>query len=248
MIKIKKFLSIDWDYYIDATDFQRYTMFPDGGNENLPTSLRDYIWDSYYRNPELEKIGVLPLEFKYLLSYCRQFKGQALITDSHKHIFDFIMDRTDPDEFFEVYNIDFHHDLYDFKTSDGARVNCGNWVTELRKERPGMSYKWVHRDDSELTFDGELVEADFMTFNQFNMEFLRGIADEFDYLFLCRSSVWSPPHLDKKFVRAVKALMSQNCFCRYEVGINKPRKYEKPSEFFGYKAISTLAESVKDDA
>ena len=242
---MKRFLSIDWDYYVDATDFQRYTMFPDGGNENLPASLRDYIWDTYYANPELEKLGVLPIEFKYLLHYCRQFKGKALVADSHKHIFNFIMENTDPDEYFEVYNIDFHHDLYDFQTSGGERVNCGNWATELRKERPKMSYKWIHRKDSDCYQNDEVVDAELMTFSAFSVEFLRGIADDFDYLFLCRSSVWSPPHLDKKFVRAVKALMSQNCICQYEVGIDKPRKYEKSFGFDDPRAMSILAEEAR---
>ena len=246
---IKRFLSIDWDYFIDATDVQRCTMFPDGGNENLPTSLRDYIWDTYYRNPKLEGIDVLPLEFKYLLGYCRTFNGEALVTDSHKHIFDFIMENTNPDEFFEVYNIDFHHDLYDFKTSDGARVNCGNWVTELLKERPGMHYVWIKRDDSDIEVNGKPISrstAELMSFSAFQMNFFRGVHQYFDYLFLCRSSVWSPPHLDKKFARAVRALTKGYCSCIYEKGIDKPRKYEKPTEFEGYKSMFDLVKELED--
>lgn len=244
---MKRFLSIDWDFFIDATDLQRCTMFPDGGNENLPDSLRDYIWDTYYRNPKLEEMTILPLEFKYLLGYCRAFSGEALVTDSHKHIFDFIMENTKPDEFFEVYNIDFHHDLYDFKTSDEARVNCGNWATELLKERPGMHYVWVKREDSDVEVRGKVVSkdiVDFMTFATFQMNFLKGIEKEFQYLFLCRSAIWSPPHLDKKFVRAVKALTKGYCVCRYEHGIDKPRKYEKPSEFDGYKAMFDMVDQL----
>lgn len=243
---MKRFLSVDWDFFIDATADQRAMMFPDGGNENLPDSLRDYIWDTYYRNPELEKMGVLPLEYKYLTDYCRVFRGESLVMDSHKHIFNFIMENTEPDEFFEVYNIDFHHDLYNFTTSDGSRVNCGNWATELLKERPNVHFVWVKRDDSDLESEGKKVQVELMTFAIFQMMFHNGINKWFDYLFLCRSSVWSPPHLDRKFVTLVKTLQCQSRVCRYETGIDKPRKYEKPNDFFDYRVMSALAQETKN--
>ena len=228
---MKRFLSIDWDFFIDATETQRFMMFPDGGNENLPTSLRDYIWDTYYRNPELESIKVTP-DYKYLLTICKTFKGEAFVADSHRWAFNFIMDNTESDEEFEVVNIDFHHDLYNFQTR-GGEVNCGNWATMLRKYRPNIKYSWVYCKTSDATNgEDEVVDAELYTMEEFRAKF-NDVAEDFQYLFVCRSAVWSPPHLDKKFVRAVKSI---NCRCTKEQGITKPRPYEIPSEFDGFKA------------
>ena len=231
---MKRFLSVDWDFFIDATEIQRLTMFPDGGNENLPTSLRDYIWDTYYRNPELESLKVIP-EYKHLLYICKTFKGEAFVSDSHRWAFNFIMDNTEPDELFEVYNIDFHHDLYNFSHKDGE-VNCGNWATMLRKYRPNMKYSWVACATSDATSGEDVVDADIYTIDEFRLKFM-DVSEDFQYLFVCRSAVWSPPHLDKKFVRAVKSI---KCHCTIEEGITKPRPYEIPSEFDGFKAYLDL--------
>lgn len=237
---MKRFLSVDWDFFIDATDSQRFTMFPDGGNENLPTSLRDYIWDTYYRNPELEKMEVTS-DYKYLLHICKTFKGEAFVSDSHRWAFNFIMDNTDPDEEFEVFNIDFHHDLYNFATK-ADEVNCGNWATMLRKYRPHMKYKWVKCDTSDVMSGcDEKVDAEMMSMTIFRMLF-RDVAEEFQYLFMCRSAVWSPPHLDKKFVLAVKSI---KCRSTVEEGITRPRPYEIPSEFDGFKAYFDAVSSAK---
>lgn len=234
---MKRFLSVDWDFFIDATDVQRITMFPDGGNENLPSSLRDYIWDTYYRNPELENLKVTS-DYKYFLHICKTFKGESFVSDSHKWAYDFILDNTEPDEEFEVYNIDFHHDLYDFRTR-GSEVNCGNWATILRRDRPNVKYKWVKCDTSDIFFNKERVDAEMMSMTIFRMLF-QDVAEEFQYLFICRSAVWSPPHLDKKFVRAVKSI---KCRLTLEEGITRPRPYEVPSEFDGVKAYFDLLKS-----
>ena len=235
---MKRFLSIDWDFFIDATLEQRMTMFPDGGNENLPASIRDYIWDTYYRNPELENMEVTS-DYKYLLHICRTFNGEALVSDSHRWAFNFIMDNTDPDEEFEVYNIDFHHDLYNFTTKDGE-VNCGNWATILRKYRPNMKYKWVRCYTSDIYSNEDKVNAEIMSMTIFMMLF-RDISEEFQYLFFCRSAVWSPPHLDKKFVRAVKSI---KCRLHYEKGILKLRAYDVPTELDGFKALYSMVDEL----
>ena len=228
---MKRFLSIDWDFFIDATDVQRFMMFPDGGNENLSTSLRDYIWDTHYRNPELEKIKVTS-NYKYLLNICKTFKGEAFVADSHKWAYDFIMNNTEPYEEFEVYNIDFHHDLYNYQTR-GGEVNCGNWGTILRRDRPNVKYKWVACETSDKMSGDDIIDVETYTMEEFRNLF-RDISEDFGFLFMCRSAVWSPPHLDNKFVRAVKSI---KCYCTIEEGIIKPRPYEIPSEFDGFKAF-----------
>ena len=227
---MKRFLSIDWDFFIGATANQRDSLFPDGGNESISTSLRDYIWDSHYRDPELLTIKVSP-NYRAILNAVKLFEGVCMIADSHRFAYDFIMDSTLPDEEFEVYNIDFHHDLYNYRTA-GDRVNCGNWGTILREERPNMKFLWVKCSDSDTTTIGDYeVDCEILDMEQFVSTFKEEAYRSFDYLYLCRSAIWSPPHLDDKFVRLVKILLTKN-YTRYEDGIDKPRPYEaSPSEF-----------------
>lgn len=239
---MKRFLSVDWDFFIDATDEQRLMMFPDGGNENLPTSIRDYIWDTHYRHPELKDMKVTS-DYRYLLNICKTFKGEAVVTDSHRWAFNFIMDNTEPDEKFEVWNIDFHHDLYNF-TTRGDEVNCGNWATMLLKYRPNIKYRWVGCETSDASRGEYVSEAFMLTMDEFRMLF-HNVPDDFQYLFMCRSAVWSPPHLDKKFVRAVKAI---KCKLTLEKGITRPRPYEIPTELGEFKAFANLIKSSKEDS
>lgn len=240
---MKRFLSIDYDYFIDASAEERSSLFPDGGNENLPATIRDYIWDSHYSDSRLKEIGVIK-EFKDIKKMCRDLYCQAMITDSHKHLFDFIMQNTFEDEEFEVYNIDFHHDLYDYRTGSD-RVNCGNWATILREERPNMTFLWVKRDDSDVAALGietvtEFPKVEIITFEELQSRYGGGafITNFFDFLFLCRSAMWSPPHLDKHFVKLVKTILD-HCPAQYENGIDKPRKFDsEPSYFVGVDLAS----------
>lgn len=242
---MKRFLSIDWDFFIDATADERAIMFPDGGTENLPDSIRKYVWDSRYSDPRLEKIGVDLDSFKYIQKLCRAFTGKCFITESHKYAFDFIMENTTPNEQFEVYNIDFHHDLYDF---GHKKVNCGNWATKLKEKRPNMKYVWVNREDSEQLSKEEVkVVILQMSFDAF----MSRCGDDFqglsNHLFLCRSDMWSPPHLDKYFRRLVRTLLGNpSATTNYEKGIDKLREFEKPSEFAGFQALVDLANSHRN--
>ena len=201
---MKRILSLDWDYFIKATALQRGLLFPDGGNENISYALQDFIWDSRYANPELKEIGVLIKEYntaynilgkfieKYICSCGANPHREVLVTISHRWIYDFIMQRTTEDEELEVYNVDFHHDMYNLKTKD-QEVNCGNWVNCLFEKRHRMKYFWVAREDSERqVLGGEPVECKTTDFKD-----LKEL--DFDYVFICRSDCWSPPHLDTHF-------------------------------------------------
>lgn len=203
---MKKFLSIDWDYFIDASAVERALKFPDGGNENLPLDIQSIIWQiRYHDNPDILSIKVhdhfsriIKVLAKFLMFTPRnpvdsKHKVLASKNISHKYAYQFILDRTQPGEHFEVYNIDFHHDMYYYSDSCDP-VNCGNWVRELLKERPGMQYYWVKREDSETSLLGgdEIPENIIVPFEKVEEQ-------DFDYVFMCRSDMWSPPHLDSKF-------------------------------------------------
>ena len=204
---MKKILSIDWDYFINATATQRSMLFPDGGNENISYALQDFIWNSHYSSPaseELRNIGILKREYnlvhdilrkfidKYLYSRVANPHSEVLVTISHRWIYDFIMQRTYEGEEFEVYNVDFHHDMYHLRNSDDE-VNCGNWVNCLKKYRPKMQYHWVKREDS----DDEVLGGAKVDCADCKLGDIKNLS--FDYVFICRSDCWSPPHLDNYF-------------------------------------------------
>lgn len=209
---MKRILSLDWDYFVNATAKQRALLFPDGGNENISYTLQDFIWNSRYSSsPEIKDISLLTEDYhkvecilanfvrKYLYSNVANPHREILVTVSHKWIYDFILQRTNEREQFEVYNVDFHHDMYNLKTED-QEVNCGNWVNCLREKRPNMKYFWIPREDSETeVLGGKKVPC--------KTKKLKNIEDfAFDYVFICRSDCWSPPHLDSHFERLWKEI------------------------------------------
>ena len=231
---MKRILSIDWDYFINATAEQRLLLFPDGGNENISYDLQDFIWSSRYTDPKLNKIGILKNDYKevnkvldkfirrYLYSKAANPHREVLVTVSHKWIYDFIVQRTNEDEKFEVYNLDFHHDMYDLRTSE-EEVNCGNWVNCLQKVRPNMKYHWIPREDSEIhILGGDTVPCEMRT--------LKDIEDlRFDYVFICRSDCWSPPHLDT-FFEVMWQFIRQYMPVEIENRVSKCRKASPLSE------------------
>ena len=205
MIKV---LSIDWDFFIDATLNQRMGWFPDGGNENLPQPLLNYIWISRYSENPIETIEADIESIKT----CKQIiwnnssePTNICISDSHRFIFDDIKEicESRPGEPVEIWNVDFHHDYYG--VSDD--VNCGNWVNHifdkthlsfLSEELIRQSkYHWVGKEDSDRA--KEPINQPWYSRNTLSemKEHLEGTT--FDLIYLCKSGVWSPPHLDKKF-------------------------------------------------
>lgn len=198
-------LSLDWDYFIDATMEQRMRLFPDGGNESLIGYLQDFIWASRYaENSELESIKVDHEAYEqvknFIYSGIKAFYTKCVVWDSHKYLYDEIAGMIEDGQPIEVINVDFHHDLYE---NSFDTVDCGNWVNCLYEspthkviENPENShYYWLKRTDS----DDKTTDRDwFHTVTSFKeLEDYTGV--KFDMIYLCRSSVWSPPHLDKAF-------------------------------------------------
>lgn len=206
-----KVLSIDWDYFMDVTNNERSYMFPDGGNEALPGDVQDIIWATHYSNPNynLESIQVDKVameKIRLVLENQKMIKAHnntsaMMVTDSHKHIYDFIVDSMeDSYQPIEVYNVDFHHDIYPY--GEPGEVNCGNWLRIL-SENFNVSSHWVAREDSqsEESFQKRIPRA--------TLDDLMEV--QFDIVFFCRSGMWSPPHLDDEFIRLVN-------YCIYEYG------------------------------
>ncbi|AEV70006.1 hypothetical protein [Acetivibrio clariflavus] len=197
---MKGILSIDFDYFIDASSQDRDLYFPDGSDE-IPNNKLESMWEERYkRYPQLKKIGVIE-QFNFLKRFLMGLNlpdKNFIKADSHKYIKSFI-DKFPKNLKLKIINIDFHHDCYHYyKGSDYC--NCGNWLRRVIEERPDTKVKWVRRKDSQIYCLEGVVPFE-------HTEDIKSIYNEkFDYVFICKSPEWSPPHLNNKFEELVSSV------------------------------------------
>jgi hypothetical protein len=126
-----------------------------------------------------------------------------MIAESHVHAYSYFLDRTRPGENFACYNVDFHHDLY----GQAKYPTAGNWARLLMGERPEMTYIWIGQADSQV--ECMLPHTAIAHKTHFSvLEPFRDGESAFDCIFLCRSDLCYPPHLDKYFQQMAAALIS----------------------------------------
>lgn len=186
-------LSIDFDYFINASSQERDKYFPHGG-DGIPDIKLQSMWEErYLRYPELKKVGVTD-DFYFLKKYLMGLnipKENFIKVDNHKYIKN-VIDRLPGTLQLMIVNIDFHHDYYHYYTGHD-KLNCGNWVRRVLEERPNTRVKWIRRTDSQIcSLDGEVPFE--------HTDDIKVIGNEcFDYVFLCRSPEWCLPHLMNRF-------------------------------------------------
>lgn len=200
-------LSIDWDYFIDCTQDEICFLFPDGGNENIGIQLSNQIWAMHYAkssysnfsrvNRELKDIGINKESLNFvLLTILNNSKSHTCIqlSESHTTIYDLILETyTRTGEKVDIYNIDHHSDTYNL----GSELNCGNWVNYLDTLNCINNYTWIQNVNTKET----LNQRDFEHCNvntTTDLTILDNIP-HWDIIFICKSSIWTPPHLDNEF-------------------------------------------------
>ena len=236
-----KVLSVDWDYFVDTEMGPRVKYFPDGGSEDIPIDIQDFIWTMRYTQYKDELLSIKSdrsqlFLFNKILNNCLPIHltgiTDLLICDSHKNIYGFIIStikniETLIGESFnlnlEIINIDFHHDLYNIRDVDSNRisqVDCGNWVWQLFKyflsDNGMVKYKWIRRETSDMR-EYDMACDRFKDNSCIDISNDIGITDDVlnfnpDIVFICRSMEWSPPHLDRSFIRQTKRLCYQDKF------------------------------------
>ncbi|HHV65869.1 MAG TPA: hypothetical protein GXX46_12495 [Peptococcaceae bacterium] len=186
-------LSIDFDYFIDASSKERDLYFPNG-SEDIPKSKYKLLWEEKYSNyPKLKKIGVIK-DYYFLKNFLMSLNINKVYfykADNHKSIRE-IIDMIPSNLQLKIVNIDFHHDYYHYY-SGGDKYNCGNWLRRVLEERPNTKVIWIRRNDSQLNS----LEGMFPFENTTDIKSI--LYEKFDYVFICRSPEWSPPHLNNKF-------------------------------------------------
>lgn len=189
-----KILSIDWDYFIRASIDTRIKLFPDGGDYNL--DLSNAIWLTHYVGPfasDLRKVGVSQKDLVLTQGVVqKQLINNGIpvaVTESHVEIYEFIHLLQKKYKFSEInlYNIDFHHDVF---SQNKDKVDCGNWLNFIKQEFSG-DYSWISCPTSSDYGGAERLK-------RVGIESIKNM--DFDAIFICRSPLWSPPHLDKHFI------------------------------------------------
>lgn len=209
-----KVLSIDFDFFQNTTK-EILAHYPDG--IDVPSDLSTIVWGSYYTGKSKEMIKSVTIN---RILYCQMLAILSKlrcgipvkISNSHVHIYDFIHEYRG-DKSVAIFNIDMHHDLF----NNNDELDCGNWLSHIKKDLPDTNIHWITRPVSVECYGIENVNVPIET----NFDKITDI--DFDAVFLCRSDPWTPPHLDEYFDRMVDLCASVFENAYIETQVLKPR-------------------------
>lgn len=221
-------LSLDFDYFLkfDNDDTSVLSEFPDGTEAFL--QLNDAVWATHLAYKEVEdKIKTVKCnedelaKVSVFLNACKA-DIPVMVANSHVNIYNFILSHANKGQELRIINLDFHHDAY----NKSQELNCGNWVLKLkeRTENP-VSYQWVTSKNGWNCSEGSIpcFIKESYRFKSF-AEYLSQNKDyKPDLIFLCRSDVWVPPHLDGYFDMLMRFVAAHFNNVIGEQRITKPR-------------------------
>lgn len=190
MNKTLKILSIDWDYFINASLEQRMLLFPDCPSENYSKAIQNLIWSGRYSDPKLTKININQQALNKLEKFLLNIKKPIYLAETHTFCYHLIKTKKQPHQKLILTNIDHHHDIYN--KSNKEEINCGNWLYHIIKDHPTGEYTWLKNTDSELYNKNKITKKLKITDNIDTI-----LNQDYDIIFICQSAMWSPPHLDK---------------------------------------------------
>lgn len=229
-------LSIDFDYFQKVTKDQVQEYYPDGIDGS--TEMSEIVWGSHYASfgEKIREIDIMEEELDRLEQTLLSQNPDCpvMIANSHKHIYDFILENKN-DEKIGLVNIDMHHDII----NDNPNLDCGNWIKHLLNEETERGNKvnlaWIANPISLSTYGLEdTFGGGDERFRGLVQNSVESIKDEsFDIIFLCRSDIWTPPHLDKYFTELCSLIQGHFTEVLQEQNINVPRTaYEQLEKRF----------------
>ncbi len=215
---MKNILSIDFDYFQSVTQEQIMEFYPDG--LDLPTGISTIVWAQHFANPkceaELLKIKAPQQKLKAVRGCLRKQYNTTpvMMVNSHVHIFNFIRSLFNTDEELNIVNVDMHHDI----ANDNANLDCGNWVSQLKKVYPRVNLTWVQNPISAKMFP---VPKGYKCLETNDIDTIRNY--KYDAIFLCRSDNWLCPTLDADFTDLYFTIATKFKNIQVEKGIERPR-------------------------
>lgn len=200
-----RILSIDFDYFQTVSEETVKYNYPDG--HDLPPVVSASCWSGHYGDKDypVEDVTINQTELSLLKDLLKDQKRvkEVMITLSHVSVYDFIASVMKEGEVLKLTNLDMHHDMF----NNNKEVDCGNWVSHITEQYP-TELKWVVNPISESLYG--------LNDNRFKPLLLHSVADlkssQYDYVFLCRSDQWLPPHLDKDFTD-LSRFIKDTMFC-----------------------------------
>lgn len=198
-VKIKpvlNVLSIDFDFFQDV-DAETLFYYPDG--HDFGTEFSKTIWAGHYANPyEADRLNSVDINKKFfnaiktIIVENSECCKTAMVVNSHVNIYDFIMEEYNTHNYrgVNLVNVDMHHDMFNATNE----LDCGNWVSYIHKAIPDVCISWIANPVSQEAYG---LGENLMQYVYLDLETIK--KKKFDLVFLCRSDIWSPPHLDKYF-------------------------------------------------
>ena len=222
-----KVLSLDWDYFMNCSEQDRFMYFPDAGTEEIGSAMTQMCWAKRYAESEKQLLDIktrsreLDQIKKWIDS--QDYPYMLAVLDSHKHLGDFLLQESLEESVreLEIVNVDHHSDMFD----SGDTLNCGNWLTHIKEKLPDTKITWIRNTDSRTD---EVAKYDDIVVT----DSIEKCSEAFDIIYLCRSSLWSCPHLDKEFSafarfltkRAIATILRQELPGRYDDDMKKDIK------------------------
>jgi len=197
-------LSVDWDYFID-TDKENWGSYLESGRSLLDLWYKRYLEAQAAGRDLTESFRLSPGWNVFWRKIRRQFsfaRGvRAYVTDSHALSYDIARKH----RWGVVCLFDAHADLGYGPGALDFEVNCSNWLGRLLKDgliqRAHIFYSPYTREKPEhfRSVTGR-YNVRFEDFSSQSRTFTVAAVH------ICRSGAWTPPWLDEKFFRFVRAL------------------------------------------
>lgn len=208
-----KVLSIDFDFFQDVDAYTMVSNYPDG--VDAATFLSSLIWTGHYvKKPRdtttlLDSVKINEELYHQIVRIIRNQEDSTtpvMVMNSHAHIYQLIKERYP--EYRDCYNgelfidhIDMHHDF----ENNNKEPDCGNWVSKVLELFPDAHIRWFAR---EVGVDIYKIEPEKLKPYAFDLKDI--LEEQYDFIFLCRSDNWLPPHLDCYFDDLYQEILS--CF------------------------------------
>ncbi len=197
-------LTIDWDYFfpnsLENDEGGMEALLFDWGHREVPLFAEGFIWNNL-GNAFLRRGLELPDTSGHEVGFWKQFrikpKAPLFVTDSHALV-------GMPQVLIgvkEVWNFDAHHDLgYRAPYTPEAGFDCGNWLEAAVHDwgvKAHVRYPLWKKNAFLVDRPPEGHDVQF--------HYAGAKLPVFSKVHVCRSSAWSPPWLDQKFLDFIAA-------------------------------------------